>query len=171
MLGTARGNDMTKNTSKTKSAAAKQVKEGAPITPELQAAAPLAVAQAQAEAAGKPAPSPKRKSSLRDAFGNRLNTRSHIVNLVVMRMTKPLTTRQIEDAANASDEGKQYNALTGADGIGAVRRHIDYLLERGAIIESPEGGFAPNPAHPSYSQTAMGAPKPEAKPAKKTGKK
>lgn len=82
--------------------------------------------EVKAEAQPKPTAAPK------DAFGNRLNTRAHVINVVLLRMPETFTTAEITKAVHESKEGLEYKAQTGQE-VKAISNHLLYLYTAGHL--------------------------------------
>lgn len=88
----------------------------------------LAKAEAtQKSTEGAPIVAPVKVQVVRDAFGNRLATRAHAINAILLTADKALRASEIETLVQTSELGRAY-ALAHNKQIGAVRNHLQALL-------------------------------------------
>jgi hypothetical protein len=85
-----------------------------------------------------PAPTTKKPGAIRDAFGNRLGSRAHCINVVLMGLNRPVAPRELEGLVHASPEGKNYEKQNGYP-VKAISNHMLYLLTTGHVAKNANG--------------------------------
>ena len=85
-----------------------------------------------------PSPSPVKKGTIRDAFGNKLGSRAHCINVVLMGLNRPIAPRELEGLVHASSEGKNYEKQNGYP-VKAISNHMLYLLKTGHVVKNANG--------------------------------
>lgn len=71
----------------------------------------------------------------RDAFGNRLNTRAHVINEVIFKMKSDelLTCAEIVKRVHESESGKRYKEVHGYD-VKAISNHLLFLVTTKQLV-------------------------------------
>jgi hypothetical protein len=101
-------------------------KKPAPVAPTTKKPAPVA------PTTKKPA------GAIRDAFGNRLGSRAHCINIVLLGLNRPVAPRELEGLVHASPEGKSYEKQNGYP-VKAISNHMLYLLTSGHVAKNANG--------------------------------
>lgn len=82
----------------------------------------------------------EKKLVVRDVGGNRLSTRAHAINSVLIAADKPMSAADIETAVHTSDLGKAYAKANGKQ-VGAIRNHLQALLV-GTLVKNEAGKWS-----------------------------
>lgn len=69
----------------------------------------------------------------KDAYGNRFNSRAHVINETVQQMREALTVKQITALVHSSASGKAYEKENGY-AVKAISNHMLYLEMSGYVI-------------------------------------